>query len=171
MCGPQPLVTNVPLYTDCTFLVFIKGTSRATPLSDTDTEHDILRVPIRSLVQHSWFQLLVYGDLLRRCLQLAICVKRKSVGSGASPENALAPQPVAPPSQGDIMSYATQRKMASLPREGDVSFSLDSYSKPNTPQNPLEAPQDVSQQFPRARASGTFLTSSTPSTRTLCSIQ
>ncbi|KAG5361396.1 Ingression protein [Yarrowia sp. C11] len=58
--------------------------------------------------------------------QYGFSVKRKPVGSAASPE-----KPSTPQQQGEVMSYAMQRKMASLSLEGDIPFSPDSYSKPN----------------------------------------
>lgn len=64
--------------------------------------------------------------------QYGFSVKRKPVGSGASPEKPSTPQPA----QGDVMSYAMQRKMASLSLEGDIPFSPDSYSKPSSQQHP-----------------------------------
>ncbi|KAG5358054.1 Ingression protein [Yarrowia sp. B02] len=61
--------------------------------------------------------------------QYGFSVKRKPVGSGASPEKPSTPQP---DKSGDVLSYAMQRKMASLSLEGDIPFSPDSYSKPSS---------------------------------------
>lgn len=65
--------------------------------------------------------------------QYGFSVKRKPVGSGASPEKPSTPQPS---SQGDVMSYAMQRKMATLSLEDEIPFSPDSYSKPNNQHHP-----------------------------------
>lgn len=61
--------------------------------------------------------------------QYGFSVKRKPVGSGQAPSESPSSSP-AP--QADVVSYAMQRKMASLSLEGDIPFSPDSYSKPST---------------------------------------